>query len=253
LRTRFREKITRPTIALQSTSLVRRIKCSGASNIHHRIDGSAGQSFMFHYRVFAACECCFGAPKVSGSFTGFRAVAGSRSCFTRFQAASICCKPKKRSILCPLPALAVPLSIEERILTVQTSPTRKRKRKDDLVHLRSLPTAQPATRMGQVTWAWEEIEAALASGMTTKEVWEAAKLDGLEIPYPQFRVYVSRLRRRRTSSLATRPQTFGSDEAAKEQDPVTTDPFKNLREQREKKQRSGFEYDPFSINKNLID
>jgi hypothetical protein len=108
--------------------------------------------------------------------------------------------------------------------------------------------------MGQVTWAWEEIEAALRSGMSSKEVWEAAKLDGLEIPYPQFRVYVSRLRRRRqTSSLAQQPRTVGNNEVAKEQDPASADPFKNLREQREKKQRSGFEYDPFSINKSLID
>jgi hypothetical protein len=36
-------------------------------------------------------------------------------------------------------------------------------------------------------------------------------------------------------------------------DPPRSDPFRNLREQREKKQQSGFEYDPFSINKNFID
>jgi len=114
--------------------------------------------------------------------------------------------------------------------------------------------AQPSTRMGQVTWAWEEIESALASGMSTKEVWEAAKLDGLEIPYPQFRVYVSRLRRRRhTSPLVPQPRAIGINETAKEEDPPPADPFKNLREQREKKQKSGFEYDPFSINKSLID
>ena len=34
--------------------------------------------------------------------------------------------------------------------------------------------------------------------------------------------------------------------------PPPPDPFNNLREQREKKEQSGFEYDPFSINKNLI-
>ena len=34
--------------------------------------------------------------------------------------------------------------------------------------------------------------------------------------------------------------------------PQPLDPFDNLREQREKKEQSGFEYDPFSINKNLI-
>jgi hypothetical protein len=108
--------------------------------------------------------------------------------------------------------------------------------------------------MGQVTWAWEEIEAALTSGMSPREVWEAAKLDGLEIPYPQFRVYISRLRRRRhTSSLAPQPLATRTNEVKDGQVPAPADPFKNLREQREKKQQSGFEYDPFSINKSLID
>jgi hypothetical protein len=31
------------------------------------------------------------------------------------------------------------------------------------------------------------------------------------------------------------------------------DPFRNLREQQAKKKLTTFEYDPFSINKNLID
>ncbi len=31
-----------------------------------------------------------------------------------------------------------------------------------------------------------------------------------------------------------------------------SDPFRNLREEREKSRQSGFEYDPFSINKKLI-
>ena len=35
--------------------------------------------------------------------------------------------------------------------------------------------------------------------------------------------------------------------------PLPADPFRNLREQREKKKLTTFEYDPFSINKNLID
>jgi hypothetical protein len=90
--------------------------------------------------------------------------------------------------------------------------------------------------------------------MKLREVWEAAKLDGLEIPYPQFRVYVSRLRRRLQRSFASVPQppltltNRTSDLPA----PPLRDPFNNLREQREKKEQSGFEYDPFSINKNLI-
>src|SRR6202453_1608185 len=81
-----------------------------------------------------------------------------------------------------------------------------RKARSELVHLRSLLSVRPSTATGQVTAAWGEIEAGLARGMKLSEVWEAAKLDGLEIPYPQFRVYVSRLRRRRQRSSASKPQ-----------------------------------------------
>ena len=90
--------------------------------------------------------------------------------------------------------------------------------------------------------------------MKLREVWEAAKLDGLEIPYPQFRVYVSRLRRRRQRPSTTTPQpphALPNGERGLPA-PPPPDPFNNLREQREKKEQSGFEYDPFSINKNLI-
>ena len=124
-----------------------------------------------------------------------------------------------------------------------------------MIHLRSLLSVQPATSTGQLTAAWGEIEAGLSRGMKLREVWEAAKLDGLEIPYPQFRVYVSRLRRRRQRSFASAPQPppapTNGDRALPA--PAPPDPFSNLREQREKRKESGFEYDPFSVNKSLID
>jgi hypothetical protein len=111
----------------------------------------------------------------------------------------------------------------------------------------------PGTNAGKVTAAWDEIERGLARGMKLREVWEAAKLDGLEIPYPQFRVYVSRLRRRqrRSTSPSQPPPALTSVERGLPDPPP--DPFSNLREQREKKKDAGFEYDPFSINKSLID
>jgi hypothetical protein len=120
--------------------------------------------------------------------------------------------------------------------------------------LHSLPSTQPATKIGQVTWAWTEIEAGLAAGKKLKEVWEAASRDGIEMSYAQFRVCVSRLRRRRhrvpQSVPEQPPQQTNADSGSP--NPPPSDPFRNLREQREKKQQSGFEYDPFSINKNLI-
>jgi len=136
-----------------------------------------------------------------------------------------------------------------------TPKTRRRKSRSDLVHLHSLPSTQPATKIGQVTWAWTEIEAGLAAGMKLKEVWAAASRDGPEMSYAQFRVCVSRLRRRlhRASPSVPEqpPQQTSTDNGPP--DPPRSDPFRNLREQREKKSQSGFEYDPFSINKNFID
>jgi hypothetical protein len=90
--------------------------------------------------------------------------------------------------------------------------------------------------------------------MKLKEIWEAAKRDGLDMSYDQFRVYVSRLRRRQRQRKATQPQpppasTGRPDDGSP---PQPSDPFRNLREEREKAKQFGFEYDPFSINKKLI-
>ena len=143
-----------------------------------------------------------------------------------------------------------------RAMSMSTTPQpRRRRSRSDLVHLRSLPSAQPATKIGQVTWAWGEIEAGLAAGMKLKEVWEAARKDGIDTSYAQFRVYVSRLRcRLQRSSIAPFPPPAVGNGASSHADLPQPDPFSNLREQREKKKRdAGFEYDPVSINRNLID
>jgi hypothetical protein len=125
-----------------------------------------------------------------------------------------------------------------------TPKARRRKTRSDLVHLRSLPSIQPATKIGQVTWAWAEIEAGLAAGMKLKEVWGAAGRDGLEMSYAQFRVCVSRLRRRRqkpSPSGPEQPPPQISPENASPPAPSPSDPFRNLREQREKAKLSRFE------------
>ena len=130
-------------------------------------------------------------------------------------------------------------------------PPRRKRASADLTHLRSLVSVLPATNAGQVTAAWGEIEAALARGTKLREVWEAARLDGLEMPYPQFRVYVSRLRRRRREPTkpALQPPPTQTNTADGLPEPPVHDPFRNLREQREKKRQSTFEYEPFSISK----
>ena len=137
-------------------------------------------------------------------------------------------------------------------MSMSTTPQpRRRRARSDLVHLRSLRSAQPATKIGQVTWAWEEIEAGLAAGMKLKDVWEAARRDGIDTSYAQFRVYISRIRcRRQRSNIAPLPLAAVGDAASSHGDLPQPDPFRNLREQREKKKKdAGFEYDPFSINK----
>jgi hypothetical protein len=140
--------------------------------------------------------------------------------------------------------------------SAEGNPQYARKRtKSNPVHLRSLPSAKPATSTGQIIAVWKEIEAGLAHGMKLREVWEAAKLDGLEIPYPQFRVYVSRLRRRRqrpSPSIPEEPPPQTSAENGAEPRPSPSDPFRNLREQREKAKLSRFEYDPSAIRDDLI-
>ena len=138
-------------------------------------------------------------------------------------------------------------------MLTETAPRRKRSRAD-LVHLRSLPATQPSTKIGQVIWAWAEIQAALAAGMKLKEIWEAVRCDGLEMSYAQFRVYVSRVRRSKRQFQAAQTQPLPAVIAKSDHSPPAplSDPFRNLREQREKAKQSSFEYDPFSINKKFI-
>lgn len=91
----------------------------------------------------------------------------------------------------------------------------------------------------------------LGTGKKLREVWDAARSDGFDIPYPQFRVYVSRLRNRLLNHRPEpAPQPCAADKSAATSpsgSPAPSDPFRNLREQREKKQSTGFDYDPFSI------
>ena len=72
--------------------------------------------------------------------------------------------------------------------------------------------------------------------------------------YAQFRVYVSRLwwRLRHSKATQTQPPPTAMAKSDDGMPAPPSDPFRNLREQREKAKQSSFEYDPFSINKKLI-
>jgi hypothetical protein len=117
-----------------------------------------------------------------------------------------------------------------------------------LAHLRALAARPPKTKSGQVFWAWPEIQASLKSGRNLKEIWEALQLDGIVMSYDQFRVYVSRTRKR----LARRPELIppSSKDSPEPVAPSITsapvrDPLANIRRELERKRTSGFNWSPF--------
>ena len=130
-----------------------------------------------------------------------------------------------------------------------------------LRHLAELPGIPPATIAGKVLWAWPQISTALERGWRLCDVWSALRKDGIEMPYVHFRVYVHRIRQRlarkaaagaRTPSVVpAQPTPVAPAKSAPP--PAVTDPYASAREQRKRKQESGFEYDPFSNNKNLLE
>ena len=48
-----------------------------------------------------------------------------------------------------------------------------------LARLRDLSSEKPTTQMGQLRWAWPEIQAALAAGHTLRRVHQRLECDGL--------------------------------------------------------------------------
>ena len=127
----------------------------------------------------------------------------------------------------------------------------------DLNRLRARMLEKPRSKAGQVRQAWPEIKDLLAAGHSLKDVWAGLKESGLEIGYARLSHYISQLRLRDQAAQAPirdllrglasvpaeqprRDQPTGQDQAGPA---VTSDPLRNLREQRARKR--GFEYDPF--------
>ncbi len=132
--------------------------------------------------------------------------------------------------------------------------------KNKLSHLSSLSKQLPPSKTGKVVWAWPQIVEALQCGWRMSEVWKALRNDGVDMPYNQFRVYVSRVRRRavKESAEITRsgadrrnPHSGGPRMPVVTGSPPT-DPYSAIRRLRSLKHRSGFEYDPFSTDKDLL-
>jgi hypothetical protein len=122
------------------------------------------------------------------------------------------------------------------------------KNKVQLANLRALAATPPKTKSGQVVWAWPEIQASLKSGRNLKEIWEALQLDGIVMSYDQFRVYVSRIRRRFAGRTDVAHPPTGASSDLNPQPGASSparDPLANIRQELERKQTSGFHYDPF--------
>jgi hypothetical protein len=131
-----------------------------------------------------------------------------------------------------------------------------------LDHLEALPKRLPPSKTGKVLWAWPKILDALRHGWTLSAIWEALRDDGIDMPYNQFRVYVSRIRKRTTTPRADGPGSLPPPgqaglqlerESTSAVPPAETDPYSAIRKQRRLKQRSGFEFDPFSTDKDLLE
>jgi hypothetical protein len=136
-----------------------------------------------------------------------------------------------------------------------------------LIGLRKLSTVKPTTKMGQVRWAWREIQAALAVGHSLQFVHQRLNDAGIEIGYRTLSLYIGRLEReqglRRPYATTAAQQAKNVESSSPAGPRVETvpvraagkgeDPFSNIRREREKKRSSGFEYDAFSMNKNLLE
>jgi len=136
-----------------------------------------------------------------------------------------------------------------------------------LVGLRKLSEEKPTTKMGQVRWVWREIQGALAAGHTLQFVHQRLNEVGIEIGYRTLSLYVGRLEREQSlgryipvaaATPAKNPAMSGPVvsrlvTAAAGAGHPGDDPFSNIRSERQKKKSTGFEYDAFSMNKNLLE
>jgi hypothetical protein len=112
--------------------------------------------------------------------------------------------------------------------------------------LEKLLSTVPSRKTAPVYVLLPEIELALASGWTRKEVWESLTSDGLEVSYKTFNTII---RRARKKPRATAPRNWGKESGASECEQLQQgdalnsdgqDPLTNLR--RLEQNRPGFHW-----------
>lgn len=79
--------------------------------------------------------------------------------------------------------------------------------------LEKLLSTVPSRKTAPVYTLLPEIELALASGWTRKELWESLSSDGLEVSYKTFNTII---RRARKKPRATAPRNWGKDSGSSE-------------------------------------
>jgi hypothetical protein len=136
----------------------------------------------------------------------------------------------------------------------------------DLTRLRTRLREKPRTKVGQVRQAWPDIRDLLAAGHSLKDIWAWLNEIGLEIGYARLSHYIGQLRRRDeaaqsqtqdlrrwmvSAAIESEGQTTAQEQPledapgsqARPLRDLTSDPLRNVREQRARKR--GFEYNPF--------
>jgi hypothetical protein len=126
----------------------------------------------------------------------------------------------------------------------------------DITRLRERVAEKPRTKVGQVRQVWPEIKTLLGAGHSLKDIWAWLNEIGLDIGYARLSHCIAQLRLHdRAAQAPIQEALLGLAPAPAEQprhdqiathrpEPtVTSDPLRNLRQQRARK--GGFEYDPF--------
>jgi hypothetical protein len=105
--------------------------------------------------------------------------------------------------------------------------------------LQKLATAPPKGKAALVRSLLPGIEAALTSGQTLKDIWQALETEGLEVSYHTFHMAVWRAKRKRTAASSWGKEEKASDthgstnvaiKASEERDPLAN--LKRLEENR---------------------
>jgi Family of unknown function (DUF5338) len=123
----------------------------------------------------------------------------------------------------------------------------------DLSRLRALRGEKPATRMGQIRWAWPDIKAALELGHSLKTIHQRLHESGIQISYRTLSLYLSRVRKKeagkpgsqiasQSASLPVLPSAESEVNKEASSKPLSKrDPLGSLRELNQK--RPGFHFD----------